>query len=346
MLPVLFSLAILAQATQKSPAQTQPPAAPTAHAEPTGAPAYPGLVKEPELDLGKIKSTEIQRFKITLLNTASTPITIEGISAPCGCTAVAPIRKVLEPNEALEVPISFDPHGYWGPLTRRVDIRTSDPSKPLLIWNFKSDIQSATIPQPKGVYLTVDEGAATPSTATFRFVQTTTAIKPKTLRFETTSTPTPALTWRLEGGEVKGTLILDPSKLSATQMAEERAQGRSSKLILTLADGSTDWISVNWFIQPAIRVFPLRADFAGQPGLVMEQKIALSSTTPFKILSAKSSLPAIKVLLPTFEQPQTAFVIQVRAEGLPAGQHNGKVTLAIDSPKVKELTIPITAIIK
>ena len=347
MLPIFFTLAVLGQSVTNHTAQPKPPVpAPAARTEPVVAPAYPVLVKEPELDLGKIKGTEIQHFKITLVNTGTTPLVIEGISAPCGCTAVAPVRKSLDPNESLEVPISFDPHGFWGPLSRRVDIHTNDPSKPLLRWNFKSDIQSPTIPQPKGVYMNVEESASTPATATFRFVPTTTAIKPKSLRFEGSPKATPALTWRLESGEVKGTLVLDPKKLSSSQMADNRGQARLAKLILTLEDGSTDWIMVNWFIQPAIQVLPLRAAFMGQPGLVMEQKVSLSSATPFRILSAKSSHGSLKVILPPSGAAQTAFVIQVRSEGLPVGDYSEKVTLALDSPKIKELTIPITAIIK
>ena len=347
MLPIVFALAALGQSVTPQAAPPKPSApAPAPRTEPAGAPAYPVLVKEPELDLGKIKATEIQHFKITLVNSGSAPLVIEGISAPCGCTAVAPIRKSLAPNESLEVPISFDPHGYWGPLSRRVDIHTNDLAKPLLLWNFKSDIQSPTIPQPKGVYMNVEESASTPATATFRFVPTTTAIKPKTLRFEGSPKTAPALSWRLESGEVKGTLVLDPKKLTSSQMADERGQARFTKLILTLEDGSTDWIMVNWFIQPAIQVFPLRAAFMGQPGLVMEQKVSLSSATPFRILSAKSSHGSVKVILPLPGAAQTAFVLQVRAEGLPAGEYNEKITLTLDSPKVKELTIPVTAIIK
>jgi hypothetical protein len=304
------------------------------------------VVDEPELDLGNIPSTELKKFEITITNQGPSTQVIQNIQAQCGCTTVAPIQHFIHPGESLALPVTFNPHGYWGPVTKGIEIHTSDPARASFTWQFRMTVQSAVIPQPKAVYLEASEGSTKPSSADFRFVAVAAAIKPKSVTLEGGEGPLPAVEWHQEMGEVRGHITLDPTRYSASQKASMRAQTHQGRLVLRMEDGTMDWAEVVWLLKPVFSA-PQSFTFFATQGQVLQRNSIISSQTPFKITEAKVSSPDFTVdISPSTTPSLYAVRVNIQANAtLKPGSHSERLILKTDNPQVPELIIPVTAMV-
>lgn len=222
-------------------------------AQPAQTPAKDGprpslVVVEKELNLGKIPSTAKAGFKVHLRNQGGKPVRLLRVSAPCGCTAVAPTMAEIAPGQEIEIPVTFDPHGYFSTTVKQLDFQSNDPARQGFTWHFQADIQSPTIPQPKALGLNLIEGVTPNQEVTFRFVPARTAFKVQSLAFakEEDLPVLPEVKWNMDHGEVKGTLILSQSAYTPSIAAAERNIQRHARLVLTTTGGDSDWIDVYW----------------------------------------------------------------------------------------------------
>lgn len=310
------------------------------------------VIEEPEADFGTIPTTSLKSFTVTLVNKGTAPQTIASVMAPCGCTAVSPVSKTLAPGERLQVPVTFNPHGYWGPVTKDIQVHSSDQARKEFSWHFKMNVQGPIIPQPKVLFLDPEEASEAAVTGDFRFIPTTTALKAKSIRVISTQkddAPLPVIKeWSQEHGEIKGQLCLSPSQFTEQQRGTNRGLPHTGRLEVTLEDGQMDWVDVRWSLRPIFTIYPQAIAFKGGTNLVMHEKVTVSSRKPFKILGAKLG-KSFQVRTEPVVGSDVAWATFVQVEtspNLPPGIYNDQLVLTTDNPKSPVLLIPLTASIQ
>lgn len=85
---------------------------------------------ESTVDLGEMKQGEKREHTFTLLNEGKSELIIRNVRASCGCTAVAPPKKVISPGESVPIKVTFDSRGKRGRQSNTVTIITNDPKVP------------------------------------------------------------------------------------------------------------------------------------------------------------------------------------------------------------------------
>lgn len=142
------------------------------------APIVEALVPETALiDLGKIPTEKPIPFKLVLVNHAKVPQTLLVVNPTCGCTTVSlPTERTVKPGEKIAVDMAFDPHGYFGKVSRSIEIHTDSTVKPNhTVW-VASDVDAFCIPQPKVLLLAPNAGES--ATQEFRFVPLQKGLEP------------------------------------------------------------------------------------------------------------------------------------------------------------------------
>lgn len=318
-----------AQAAQPVPATTKPSPQPSL------------VVVEKEMDLGKIPSTSKTGFKVHLKNRGTKPVKLTRVSAPCGCTAVAPTLVEMAPGQEIEIPVTFDPHGYFATTTKQLDFASDDPARPAFTWHFRADVQSPTIPQPKALGLNMIEGIMPSQEASFRFVPARTALHVKSLAFEDTEglPIVPKLKWHMEQGEARGTLTLDQKDYTPEVAAQERTLQRHARLVLTTTDGGSDWIDVYWRFDGFVWSQPSSISLGEIPyGEARSGQAFLAWRLPVKNARVTSIQTTTSNLSATVEPyANTTQIIKFTYKGNNAGRFAERVRLTIDAEDTTSL---------
>lgn len=224
-----------------APAATKAVTEAKASPDPKKDPARIGLVPEtPLVDLGKVATDKKVPFKIVLTNTADKPITLRTVAPACGCTtAMLPANRTAQPGEKLTIDLTFDPHGYWGKVSRNVDISTDAPEKPnFTVW-VAAEVDAFCLPQPRVLLLAPNAGESV--TQEFRFVPMNKGLEATSVTIQAEPDDKSALKveWAAAtGGEVKGTVTFAPAKGAAKLMPKE------AHLLLTNKDGRTEYVKL------------------------------------------------------------------------------------------------------
>jgi len=80
-----------------------------------------------EFDFGDIKQGEKKDYTFSLTNNGKSDLIIRNVRSSCGCTAVAPSKKVISAGETAPLKITFDSAGKRGRQSKSVTIITNDP---------------------------------------------------------------------------------------------------------------------------------------------------------------------------------------------------------------------------
>ena len=88
------------------------------------------FVKADNHDFGTIAEGEIVTHNFEIQNTGKAELKISQVHASCGCTAAAPEKMNLKPDEKTIVKVEFNSENRLGPQEKYVHISSNDPVNP------------------------------------------------------------------------------------------------------------------------------------------------------------------------------------------------------------------------
>ncbi len=97
-------------------------------------------VDNPEVNFGKLKQNEKFEHAFVLTNTGNSKLYIRKIKASCGCTAVQPDKREIEPGESVNIMTIFNSAGKRGNQNKNVTIITNDPKRSNIILRIKGEV--------------------------------------------------------------------------------------------------------------------------------------------------------------------------------------------------------------
>jgi hypothetical protein len=93
-----------------------------------------------EVNFGKLTQNERFEHAFVLTNTGKSTLYIRKIKASCGCTAVQPEKKQVEPGESVQIKTVFNPAGKRGNQNKNVTIITNDPNRSNIILRIRGEV--------------------------------------------------------------------------------------------------------------------------------------------------------------------------------------------------------------
>ncbi len=97
-------------------------------------------VDDAEVNFGKLEQNEKFEHDFVLTNTGNSTLYIRKIKASCGCTAVQPEKKQVEPGERVKIKTIFNSAGKRGNQNKNVTIITNDPKRSNLILRIRGEV--------------------------------------------------------------------------------------------------------------------------------------------------------------------------------------------------------------
>jgi hypothetical protein len=85
---------------------------------------------EASYDFGEMKQGEKKDHTFNLTNDGKSELIIRNVRSSCGCTAVAPSKKVIAPGESVPIKVTFDSRGKRGRQSKSITVITNDPKSP------------------------------------------------------------------------------------------------------------------------------------------------------------------------------------------------------------------------
>jgi hypothetical protein len=83
-----------------------------------------------EFDFGEMKQGDKKDYTFNLTNSGKSDLQIRNVRSSCGCTAVAPSKKVIAPGETVPIKVTFDSRGKRGRQSKSITVITNDPKNP------------------------------------------------------------------------------------------------------------------------------------------------------------------------------------------------------------------------
>ncbi len=93
-------------------------------------------------DFGAMKQGEKKDYTFELTNDGKSDLMIRKVRSSCGCTAVAPSKKVIAPGETVPIKVTFDSKGKRGRQSKSVTVITNDPKTPTTTLRISSNIST------------------------------------------------------------------------------------------------------------------------------------------------------------------------------------------------------------
>ena len=98
--------------------------------------------EEKSYDFGTMKQGDKKEHTFLLTNKGKSDLHIRRVRATCGCTAVAPAKKVIAPGETVPIKVTFDSKGKRGRQSKSVTVITNDPNTPTTTLRVSSNIST------------------------------------------------------------------------------------------------------------------------------------------------------------------------------------------------------------
>jgi hypothetical protein len=83
-----------------------------------------------DFDFGDMKQGDKKDYTFNLTNAGKSDLQIRNVRSSCGCTAVAPSKKVVAPGETVPIKVTFDSRGKRGRQSKSITVITNDPKNP------------------------------------------------------------------------------------------------------------------------------------------------------------------------------------------------------------------------
>ncbi len=93
-----------------------------------------------DYDFGEMKQGDKKDYTFTLTNGGKSDLQIRNVRSSCGCTAVAPSKKVVSPGETVPIKVTFDSRGKRGRQSKSITVITNDPKNPTSTLRVSSNI--------------------------------------------------------------------------------------------------------------------------------------------------------------------------------------------------------------
>lgn len=91
-------------------------------------------------DFGDMKQGETKEYTFLLTNKGKSDLIIRNVRSSCGCTAVAPSKKVIAAGESAPVEVAFDSRGKRGRQSKTVTVITNDPKTSTITLRISSNV--------------------------------------------------------------------------------------------------------------------------------------------------------------------------------------------------------------
>ncbi|WP_321342820.1 DUF1573 domain-containing protein [uncultured Draconibacterium sp.] len=95
---------------------------------------------EKSVDFGEMKQGDKKDHTFTLTNNGKTDLIIRRVRSSCGCTAVAPSKKVIAAGETAPIKVTFDSRGKRGRQSKSITVITNDPKTPTSTLRISSQV--------------------------------------------------------------------------------------------------------------------------------------------------------------------------------------------------------------
>lgn len=95
-----------------------------------------------DFDFGDMKQGDKKDYTFNLTNAGKSDLQIRNVRSSCGCTAVAPSKKVVSPGETVPIKVTFDSRGKRGRQSKSITVITNDPKNPTSTLRISSNILS------------------------------------------------------------------------------------------------------------------------------------------------------------------------------------------------------------
>jgi len=95
---------------------------------------------EKSFDFGTMKQGDKKEHTFMLTNKGKSDLHIRRVRATCGCTAVAPAKKVVAAGESVPIKVTFDSRGKRGRQSKAITVITNDPKTPTTTLRISSNI--------------------------------------------------------------------------------------------------------------------------------------------------------------------------------------------------------------
>ncbi|MDD4756797.1 MAG: DUF1573 domain-containing protein [Prolixibacteraceae bacterium] len=93
-------------------------------------------------DFGNMKQGEKKEHTFMLSNDGKADLIIRNVRSSCGCTAVAPSKKVIAPGESAPVKVTFDSRGKRGRQSKSITVITNDPKSPTNVLRISCNVET------------------------------------------------------------------------------------------------------------------------------------------------------------------------------------------------------------
>jgi hypothetical protein len=116
-------------------------------------PTSPGVRPSGFQNLGKVRQGEIVELFFKVQNPGRDQLVIQRIQPSCGCTATEKAPIPLAPKETRSIRVTFNSAGIEGTVHKFVELTTTDPKHPSLIYEFQAEVVPSFSVTPKMIVL-------------------------------------------------------------------------------------------------------------------------------------------------------------------------------------------------
>jgi len=95
---------------------------------------------EKSFDFGDMKQGDKKEHTFMLTNSGKSDLLIRRVRSSCGCTAVAPSKKIIAAGETAPIKVTFDSRGKRGRQSKSITVITNDPKTPSTTLRITSNI--------------------------------------------------------------------------------------------------------------------------------------------------------------------------------------------------------------
>ncbi len=97
---------------------------------------------EKSFDFGDMTQGEKKEHTFSLTNDGKSDLIIRNVRSSCGCTAVAPSKKVIAPGETVPIKVTFDSRGKRGRQSKSITVITNDPKNSTTTLRISSNVNT------------------------------------------------------------------------------------------------------------------------------------------------------------------------------------------------------------
>jgi hypothetical protein len=296
-------------------------------------------VDQTHFNFGKIyaEGKTTHRFKVTNKGTAN--LNISRLNPSCGCTSTVIGQWTLEPGQSTEIEATFNPSGFRGTVHKSIQVVSNDPANPTVNLTFEAEVLREIMASSEVVFFQ-DVMRTVPRKSSVKF--TSGSGQPVKLT-QAVAAGAPYLTTSLrqDGNDAWVDLLFD-GKL----VPPGRPVGTDAVVVHTdNAKVPTINVTVQWEMRASLAVDPVRVAWVEPAGKELRAKVTIKQVDgkPFRILSAKTTNPVLRVEGADKKDTVQHELVVILSANAKAGMYNEKVLLVTDSPDQPELEFRVAA---